>query len=117
MGASSEARLAFGGMAATPKRASQAEAAVLGRQWNEAAADQAAAALEQDFEPLDDWRASARYRMRCAQNLLRRFAIETCAPRDRDAHCRLIGSPSCKWRAGRDRNVAGIVRHGRSILR
>jgi xanthine dehydrogenase small subunit len=75
-----EARLAFGGMAATPKRASHAEAALRGREWNEAAADQAAAALEQDFEPLDDWRASARYRMRCAQNLLRRFAIETCSP-------------------------------------
>ncbi len=84
-----EARLAFGGMAATPKRASQAEAAVLGRQWNEAAADQAAAALERDFEPLDDWRASARYRMRCAQNLLRRFAIETCAPR---TETRIAGS-------------------------
>ena len=75
-----EARLAFGGMAATPKRASHAEAALRGREWNEAAADQAAAALEQDFEPLDDWRASARYRMRCAQNLLRRFAIETFSP-------------------------------------
>ena len=53
---------------------------MLGREWNEATADEAAAALEQDFQPLDDWRASARYRMRCAQNLLRRFAIETCAP-------------------------------------
>jgi xanthine dehydrogenase small subunit len=75
-----EARFAFGGMAATPKRALHAEAALLGSEWNEAAADQAAAALEQDFEPLDDWRASARYRMRCAQNLLRRFAIEICSP-------------------------------------
>jgi xanthine dehydrogenase small subunit len=84
-----EARLAFGGMAATPKRAAHAEAALLGREWNETAADYAAAALEQDFQPLDDWRASARYRMRCAQNLLRRFAIETCAP---ETETRIAGS-------------------------
>ncbi|MBV9738342.1 MAG: xanthine dehydrogenase small subunit [Hyphomicrobiales bacterium] len=76
-----EARLAYGGMAATPKRASHAEALLLGREWSEEAAGRAAAALERDFKPLDDWRASARYRMRCAQNLLRRFAIEICAPR------------------------------------
>ena len=72
-----EARLAFGGMAATPKRASQAEAVLIGEPWNKAAADRAASALARDFQPLDDWRASARYRMLCAQNLLRRFAIES----------------------------------------
>jgi xanthine dehydrogenase small subunit len=75
------ARLAYGGMAATTKRASQAEVALVGGEWSEAAADRAAEALEKDFQPLDDWRASAHYRMRCAQNLLRRFAIETCTPR------------------------------------
>ncbi|MBV8963778.1 MAG: xanthine dehydrogenase small subunit [Hyphomicrobiales bacterium] len=72
-----EARLAFGGMAAVPKRASRAERALVGQEWNEEAAERAAVALEKDFAPLDDWRASARYRMRCAQNLLLRFAIET----------------------------------------
>jgi xanthine dehydrogenase small subunit len=72
-----EARLAYGGMGATPKRASHAEASLAGGLWNEAAADRAATALERDFQPIDDWRASARYRMSCAQNLLRRFAIET----------------------------------------
>jgi xanthine dehydrogenase small subunit len=75
-----EARLAFGGMAATPKRAAAAEAALLGRAFDEAAADEAAAALEQDFTPLDDWRASARYRLLVAGNLLRRFAIEEGEP-------------------------------------
>ena len=75
-----EARLAFGGMAATPKRAANAEAALLGRAFDEAAADEAAAALEQDFTPLDDWRASARYRLLVAGNLLRRFAIEEGEP-------------------------------------
>jgi xanthine dehydrogenase small subunit len=71
-----EARLAFGGMAAIPKRAAAAEAALLGRPFNETAAERAAAALGQDFTPLDDWRASARYRLLVAGNLLRRFAIE-----------------------------------------
>ena len=72
-----EARLAYGGMAGIPKRASQSEASLLGKPWGEEAAEHAATALERDFQPLDDWRASARYRMLCAQNLLRRFAIES----------------------------------------
>ncbi|WBU57960.1 xanthine dehydrogenase small subunit [Paracoccus sediminicola] len=72
----SAARLAFGGMAATPKRAAAAEAALVGQEWNEAAFEAAAEALSQDFEPLSDWRASAEYRMLVAQNLLRRFFLE-----------------------------------------
>ncbi|MGR3822410.1 MAG: xanthine dehydrogenase small subunit [Salipiger marinus] len=71
-----QARLAFGGMAATPKRASGAERALTGQPWSEAAFEAAAEALAQDFTPLDDWRASAAYRMLGAQNLLRRFFLE-----------------------------------------
>ena len=74
------ARLAYGGMAGTPKRAAHAEKALIGEIWNEAAAERAGAALEQDFQPLDDWRASSRYRMLCAKNLLRRFALESAEP-------------------------------------
>lgn len=70
-------RFAFGGMAATVKHAAAAEAAVLGRPWTEAAAEAAAAALAQDFQPLTDMRASAAHRLRVAQNLLRRFWLET----------------------------------------
>ena len=44
-----EARLAFGGMAATPKRAEAAEAALRGRAWGEPAFEAAEQALEQDF--------------------------------------------------------------------
>jgi xanthine dehydrogenase small subunit len=69
-------RIAFGGMAATPKRAAAAEAALLGQQWSEAAFEGAADALAGDFTPLSDWRASAGYRMLAAQNLLRRFFLE-----------------------------------------
>lgn len=70
-------RFAFGGLAATVKHAPAAEAAVLGGPWTEAAAESAAAALAQDFRPLTDMRASAAHRLRVAQNLLRRFWLET----------------------------------------
>lgn len=70
-------RIAFGGMAATPRRAARAEAALLGQAWSEAAVRSAMAALGDDYAPLSDARASGSYRMRAAQNLLRRFWLET----------------------------------------
>jgi xanthine dehydrogenase small subunit len=72
-----DVRIAFGGMAATSKRASLAESAIEGRAWNEAALEQAMRMLAQDFRPLSDMRASGAYRMKAAQNLLRRFWLET----------------------------------------
>ncbi len=72
-----EARLAFGGMAAIVKRAPRAEAALVGRAWDEAAALAAADALREDFTPMTDLRASADYRQRAAANLIRRFWLET----------------------------------------
>ncbi len=70
------ATIAYGGMAATPKRAAQAEAAIVGQAWGEAAFIAAGAALANDFTPLTDWRASAEYRLKSAQNLFRRFYLE-----------------------------------------
>lgn len=70
-------RMAFGGMAAVVKRASCAEAALLGQAWTGHSVAAAAAALSHDFTPLSDMRASAAYRMRVAQNLLQRFWLET----------------------------------------
>jgi xanthine dehydrogenase small subunit len=70
------ARLAYGGMAATPKRALRAEAVLNGAAWNEATIEAAADALAQDFAPISDLRASADYRMMVARNLLRRCFIE-----------------------------------------
>ena len=70
-------RLAYGGMAATVRRASGAEAALQGRLWDEAALQAAQAALALEFKPLTDMRASAAYRLQVAQNLLRRFWFET----------------------------------------
>jgi xanthine dehydrogenase small subunit len=64
-------------MAATVERAAAAEAAIVGQSWNEAAVSAAQAAIERDFAPLSDMRASAAYRLQVAKNLLRRFWLET----------------------------------------
>ena len=66
-----DARIAFGGMAATPKRASATETVVTGLRLRDPASWPAAAdALAEDFSPIDDHRASAVYRMRVARSLL-----------------------------------------------
>ncbi|KQV27343.1 xanthine dehydrogenase small subunit [Rhizobium sp. Root1204] len=69
--------IAYGGMAGTPKRADNAEAVLTGADWTEATVEAAMAALGKDYTPLTDWRASADYRLLVAQNLLRRFYLET----------------------------------------
>jgi xanthine dehydrogenase small subunit len=67
------ARVAFGGMAGIPARAPGCEAALTGRPWTEETVEAAAQALAQDYEPIDDLRASADYRRSVAANLLRRL--------------------------------------------
>jgi xanthine dehydrogenase small subunit len=71
------ARLAFGGMAGTPARARRTEAALIGKSFTPAEIEPAVAALAEDFTPMSDMRASAAYRLLAAQNLLRKFCIET----------------------------------------
>ena len=85
------ARFVFGGMAGVVKRARGAEAAVIGKAWSEAAMQAAAAALDTDFTPLSDLRASADYRRQVARGLLKRFWLET---RTRDA---LAPASSSVW--------------------
>ena len=70
-------RVAFGGMAATPKRAAHTEAMLDGAPWNEATARRAMDALAADYQPLTDMRASSAYRLKVARNLLWRFYLET----------------------------------------
>ena len=67
-------------MAATPKRAASAEAALRGKPWTQETANAAVAALAADYQPLTDWRASSEYRTRAAQGLLQRFFLETASP-------------------------------------
>ncbi|MDI1228974.1 MAG: xanthine dehydrogenase small subunit [bacterium] len=74
------ARIAFGGMAGTPHRAHKAERALVGRAWNDEAVEKAMAALDDDYQPMSDARASAEYRRTTARNLLKRFYIETTDP-------------------------------------
>jgi xanthine dehydrogenase small subunit len=70
------ARLAFGGMAGVPRRAAHAEAALVGQPWREPAVRAAMAALEQDFTPLTDMRATDGYRKAAAKNMLMRAWLE-----------------------------------------
>ncbi|MFC4346384.1 xanthine dehydrogenase small subunit [Kordiimonas lipolytica] len=82
-----DARIAFGGMAATPKRATATEAALVGKEWSLEAAQAAMEAMRQDYAPISDMRASAEYRMQVAQNLLMRAYLETTT----DIATRLVG--------------------------
>ncbi len=66
------ARIAFGGMAATPKRAGAVEAAITGRPWTLETVTAALPAFAEDFRPIDDMRASAAYRLQAARNMLLR---------------------------------------------
>ena len=72
----SAVRIAYGGMAAVPKRATAAEATLLGCPWTEAAVRAAMTAMEDDFAPLSDMRASAAYRQLVGRNLLLKFYLE-----------------------------------------
>jgi xanthine dehydrogenase small subunit len=71
------ARVAFGGMAGTPRRAAHCEAALEGAPWSAATLERAAAALALDYTPLSDVRGRADYRLRAAGNLLRRWWHES----------------------------------------
>src|SRR5262245_9212697 len=72
-----EARIAFGGMAATPKRAAKAEAALVGADLTKEATWQTAlTALDSDFKTITDQRASAEYRAIAALAVLRKALIE-----------------------------------------
>ncbi len=68
--------VAFGGLAATPKRALHCESALRDQPWTQASVEAAMAALEQDFTPLSDVRASAGYRMQVAKNLVLKCFLE-----------------------------------------
>ncbi|MDO1582247.1 xanthine dehydrogenase small subunit [Rhizobium oryzicola] len=70
-------RIAFGGMAGTPKRATAVENALIGRPWSWNTVASVRDAFDEDYQPLTDWRATAEYRTITAKNLLTRFFLET----------------------------------------
>lgn len=67
------ARLAFGGVAAVPLRATEAEDALLGAPWDLAAVERAQKILALTLHPIGDHRGSAAYRLALAQSLLAKF--------------------------------------------
>ena len=72
----SSVRIAFGGMAGIPKRATHAEAALLGKAWTAETITTAKVEMARDFTPMTDMRASAEYRLVAAENLLDRYFHE-----------------------------------------
>ncbi len=72
-----EIRIAYGGLAAVPKRAVHCEATLQGREWNEEAVQAGIEALSKDFNPISDMRSSAEYRRTVSGNLLKRFYLDS----------------------------------------
>ncbi len=70
------ARIAYGGMAAIPKRAIHCEKILSNSLFTDEIIDKAKKALEKDFKPISDMRASGRYRMEVAKNLLEKYYAE-----------------------------------------
>ena len=75
-GVTSNARLVFGGMAATPVRARGSETVLEGRAFDQMAVHEAQQVLAEELQPISDARASAAYRLQVAQNLLQRILME-----------------------------------------
>jgi xanthine dehydrogenase molybdopterin binding subunit/xanthine dehydrogenase small subunit len=73
------ARLAFGGVAATPVRAKRTEALLLGKRWNEATVAEACDVLATEFTPLDDHRSGADYRRDLVVSLFEKFFRGDCS--------------------------------------
>jgi xanthine dehydrogenase small subunit len=71
-----QARLGYGGVAATPARAIAVENWLVGKPWNQTTVQEAKALLKQAFTPLTDLRGSAEYRKLLVANLFEKFFVE-----------------------------------------
>jgi len=69
-------RIAYGGMSSIPKRAKYCEKILSNSTITEQTINKAKEALERDFKPISDMRASAKYRMMVAKNLLHKCFLE-----------------------------------------
>ena len=72
-----KASIGAGGVAATPMRAAQTEAALTGRPWSQETVRRAITTLRAEFSPISDMRASGAYRSEVLGNLLQRFWLES----------------------------------------
>ena len=71
------ARFAFGGVAATPLLAVEAEQTVLGQIWNESAVERVQQVLDRVLSPMSDHRGSREYRREVAKSLVEKFWWES----------------------------------------
>lgn len=71
-----QVRLAYGGVAAMPRRAGETEAFLVGRTLDPATVARAQVQLQAEFTPLDDHRASAEYRRALCGTLFAKFVAE-----------------------------------------
>ncbi|MEZ4229884.1 MAG: FAD binding domain-containing protein [Polyangiaceae bacterium] len=85
------ARLAYGGVAATPVRASAAEQALVGQRWGRPALELALPALDGVFTPMTDQRGSADYRRRMLSKLLEKFWFDTAPDSPAQSSSRKVG--------------------------
>tara|TARA_Y100001960_G_scaffold317999_1_gene387095 strand:+ start:911 stop:2350 length:1440 start_codon:yes stop_codon:yes gene_type:complete len=69
-------KIAYGGMSSIPKRARYCEKVLLNSTITEQIINRAKKSLEQDFKPISDVRASAKYRLEVAKNLLHKCFFE-----------------------------------------
>lgn len=69
--------IGVGGVAATPMRAAQTEAVLVGQAWTQDLADLAKKCLQREFQPISDMRASAAYRSKVLGHLMQRFWLES----------------------------------------
>jgi xanthine dehydrogenase small subunit len=82
-----QASIGVGGVAATPVRARQTEAALLGQPWTQATVQRAMQTLRAEFTPISDMRASQHYRTQVLGNLLQRYWLESQGVQHIDLHC------------------------------
>ena len=69
-------KIAYGGMASIPKRAKYCERVLLNSPITEQIIEKAKEALDLDFKPISDMRASRKYRLIVAKNLLKKCFLE-----------------------------------------
>jgi xanthine dehydrogenase small subunit len=70
------ARFAFGGVAATPLRAAEAETAVVDQPWNDGSVERVQAVLDRTLKPMSDHRGSKEYRLEVSKSLVEKFRWE-----------------------------------------
>ena len=76
------ARIAFGGMAAVPKRAYAVESTLINTDFTSDTLHKGRAAVAEDFQPIDDVRASADYRVAVSKGFISRLFLELVRPDD-----------------------------------